>query len=289
MSEPDGDGPREPREWFAEAARAEKPDLALLCLLLGAVIGACPDPADPARAERTVDEGQMELDRLSGLLPYSRGRAPEQWARTLAEVLGEGCGFGGAAGDYQRLESSLLGAVLRRGRGLPILLSVVWLEVARRAGAPVRGVALPGHYVVGFGGRPGELVLADPFAGGRLLPEAEARLLVSGTTGRPLSRAMLEAAGPLETVLRVLSNIREWAVRRPERTDVRLAALDLSLLLPHHPLQLRHERAKVLVDRGEFAAAAKELEEYAELISAAEPQAADAVHREARIARARLN
>ncbi|MBU7599217.1 transglutaminase-like domain-containing protein [Streptomyces sp. P38-E01] len=289
MSEPDGDGPGEPREWFAEAARAEKPDLALLCLLLGAVVGACPDAADPAKTERTVDEGQVELDRLSGLLPYARGRTPEQWARTLAEVLGEDCGFGGAAGDYAHLESSLLDAVLRRGRGLPILLSVVWLEVARRAGAPVRGVALPGHYVVGFGGRQGELVLADPFAGGRLLPETEARLLVSGTTGRPLSRAMMEAAGPLETVLRVLNNIREWAARRPERTDVRLTALDLSLLLPHHPLRLRHERARVLVERGEFTAGAKELEEYAELIAAAEPQAADAVHREARIARARLN
>lgn len=289
MMEPDSGRPQEPHERFAEAARAEKPDLALLCLLLGAVLGSCPDPADPAEVERTVDEGQIELDRLTGLLPYATDRTPEQWAQDLAELLGDRLGFGGTPNDYQRLGSSLLGEVLRRRRGLPILLSVVWLEVARRAGAPVQGVALPGHYVVGFSGPDGELVLADPFASGRLLSETEAQLLVTGTTGHPLSEAMLRPAAPLETVLRVLNNIREWAARRPERTDIRLTALDLSLLLPHHPVRLRHERAKVLVERGEFAAGARELEAYAELIAAAEPQAADAVHREARLARARLN
>lgn len=84
------------------------------------------------------------------------------WASALAELLGERCGFAGSSQDYQRLDSSVLQQVLRRRRGLPILLSVVWIEVARRAGAPVYGLSLPGHYVVGFGD-PAERVLADPF------------------------------------------------------------------------------------------------------------------------------
>lgn len=83
----------------------------------------------------------------------------------VRELLGEQGGFHGTPADYQRLESSLLHEVLRRRRGLPILLSVVWMEVARRAGAPVYGVALPGHFVVGFGPEE-EQVLADPFDGG---------------------------------------------------------------------------------------------------------------------------
>lgn len=56
------------------------------------------------------------------------------------------------------------------------------MEVARRAGAPVYGVALPGHFVVGFG-PPEEQVLADPFDGGRVLSGGDAELLVAGATG----------------------------------------------------------------------------------------------------------
>ena len=59
----------------------------------------------------------------------------------------------------------MLDLVLTRRRGLPILLSVVYVEVARRAGIQIAGVGLPGHFVVGhFGTDPP--VLLDPFAGG---------------------------------------------------------------------------------------------------------------------------
>ncbi|NUK74821.1 transglutaminase-like domain-containing protein, partial [Streptomyces lunaelactis] len=240
---------------FAEEARAERPDLALLCLLVGAV-------ADPSVREEDLDAAQIELDRLAGLLPFGLV-GPRAWAAALAELLGARCDFRGSHGDYQRLESSLLHEVLRRRRGLPILLSVVWIEVARRAGAPVYGVALPGHFVVGFGD-PHEQVLADPFAGGRRLTGPDAELLVAGATGAPLDPSMLTPADPLHVVVRILNNIRAWAATRPERSDVALWALDLSLLLPSHPARLRYERAQLLVQRGEFAAGAAEMDAYAE-------------------------
>lgn len=270
------------RQQFADAARAERPDLALLCLLIGA-------EADPALDEAGLDAAQIELDRLAGLLPFSPAGGPGAWARNLAELLGTRCGFGGSPGDYRRLESSLLHEVLRRRRGLPILLSVVWMEVARRAGAPVYGVALPGHFVVGFGDPAGAHVLADPFGGGRLLGEEDAGLLVAGATGEPLSERMMTPADPLEIVLRVLNNIRAWAQARPEHSAVQLWALELSLLLPSHPARLRHERAQLLVQRGEFLAGAAELEEYARVVEAVEPAGATAIRRQAAAARAMLN
>lgn len=268
------------RRRFAEEARAERPDLALLCLLLGA-------EADPALDTNGTDAAQIELDRLAGLLPYGL-RGGRAWASALAELLGERYGFEGSSADYQRLESSLLHEVLRRRRGLPILLSVVWIEVARRAGAPVYGVALPGHFVVGFG-EPEERVLADPFAGGRPLSGQDAELLVAGATGEPLDASMLVPAQPLETLLRILNNIRGWAVARPERTDVALWAVELSLLLPSHPARLRFERAQLLVRSGEFLRGAAEMEEYADVVADIEPAAAEAVRRSARAARSRLN
>ncbi|GAA2552041.1 MULTISPECIES: transglutaminase-like domain-containing protein [Streptomyces] len=268
------------RRRFAEEARCERPDLSVLCLLIGA-------EADGALDEAGMDTAQVELDRLAGELPYRPG-SPRAWALALRELLGERYGFHGTPGDYRRLESSLLHEVLRRRRGLPILLSVVWLEVARRAGAPVYGVALPGHFVVGFGEAEGQ-VLADPFDGGRVLTGADAELLVVGATGAPLDASMLTPADPLDVVLRVLNNIRAWAAARPERSDVALWAVDLALLLPSHPARLRYERAQVLVRRGDFLDGAAELEAYAEVVAAVDEPAAEHVRAQARAARALLN
>ncbi|MEW2577364.1 transglutaminase-like domain-containing protein [Streptomyces syringium] len=284
------------RQRFTEAAREVRPDLALLCLLVAAEAHAgsgsrakAPPEEAPSEEDR-IDAAQIELDRLAGLLPaLGRQAGPRRWAEALAQLLGERCGFHGSPADYRRLESSLLDEVLLRRRGLPILLSVVWLEVARRAGAPVYGVALPGHFVVGFGDPYGEKVLVDPFDGGRPLSDEDAGLLVAGATGAPLAPSMFAPAEPLDIVLRVLNNIRAWAAARPERSEVQLWALELSLLLPRHPARLRYERAELLVERGDFLRGARELEEYAEVIAAVEPGTAKSVLGQARAARAMLN
>jgi regulator of sirC expression with transglutaminase-like and TPR domain len=268
------------RQRFAEEARSERPDLSALCLLIGA-------ETDGSLDEAGIDAAQAELDRLAGELPYRPG-GPDAWAEAVRGLLGDRYGFHGTPGDYQRPESSLLHEVLRRRRGLPILLSVVWLEVARRAGAPVYGVALPGHFVVGFG-TAAERVLADPFDGGRVLTGPDADLLVVGATGAPLRPSMLQPAPPLEVVQRVLNNIRAWAAARPERSDVGLRAVELALLIPSHPARLRYERGQLLVQRGEFVAGAEELAAYADLIEVVDEPAAGKVRQEARIARAKLN
>lgn len=286
MGPPHPPGPEQSAVWrrrFADEARAERPDLATLCLLIGA-------EADGSLDEAGMDAAQIELDQLAGELPFRPG-GPRAWATALAEHLGGHQGFRGTPGDYQRLESSLLHAVLRRRRGLPILLSVVWMEVARRAGAPVYGVALPGHFVVGFGPQEEQedQVLADPFDGGRVLTGPDADLLVAGATGAPLDPSMLTPAHPLDVVLRILNNIRAWAAARPERGDVALWAVDLSLLLPSHPARLRYDRAQLLVQRGDFLTGATELDAYADVVAPVDEPAADRVRQQARAARAMLN
>ncbi|MEV7072585.1 transglutaminase-like domain-containing protein [Streptomyces sp. NPDC091972] len=268
------------RRRFAEEARSERPDLSALCLLVGA-------QADGALDEAGIDAAQIELDALAGRLPFRPG-GPRSWAVALRELLGDRCGFRGSAGDYQRLESSLLHEVLVRRRGLPILLSVVWMEVARRAGAPVHGVALPGHFVVGFG-PPEEQVLADPFDGGRVLSGGDAEVLVAGATGGSLDPSMLGPADPLEVVQRILNNVRAWAAARPERSDVGLWAVELALLLPSHPARLRYERAQLLVQRGDFVEGAGELEAYAGVVAAVDEAAAARLRQQAQAARAMLN
>lgn len=269
------------RDRFAAAVREERPDLAELCLLIGA-------EADPALDGTPLDLAQIELDRLAGLLPYGLS-TPREWATALRDLLGTRLGFHGTPADYRKLASSLLQEVLRRRRGLPILLSVVWMEVARRAGAPVYGVALPGHFIVGFGDPAGSHVLADPFDGGRVLSAADTELLVAGATGSPLTPSMLAPADPLDIVQRVLNNIRAWAAPRPEHLPVQLWTLDLTLLFPRHPAKVRYERAQLLVRMGDFLGGAAAMEEYAEVIGAFDPESAVGIRAKARAARALLN
>ncbi|WP_436791041.1 transglutaminase family protein [Yinghuangia sp. YIM S10712] len=275
------------RARFAEVVRTEPVDLAEACLLMG------------AEEDREVDTGigRAELDRLAHavaakLTEPAEETDPAQAAAVLALVLGARAGFGGAQADYADLRSSLLHHVLRRRRGLPILLSVVWMEVGRRAGIHVYGVALPGHFVVGIGDPDGDFVLADPFQGGRLLTVDDARTIALGAGGSPDDPHLLLPAQPTAVLLRILNNIRAWAQnphQAPERAWTRLWAVELSLLLPRHPAVLRRERGTLLVLTGDFAGGAAELEEFADLVGAIDGELAETVRREAREARSRLN
>lgn len=245
------------RQDFAAAVRQPSIDLALVCSLIAR-------EADPdADVVRTVEGIAALADRVA---TYGTS------AQRLRTVLG---GFRGAPADYEDLRSSLLPDVVARRRGLPILLSVVWLETARRAGLPAYGASLPGHFVVGLGSPDGEHEVVDPWRGGAAIPDPP---------GRPL-----EAWDGIDIVARVLANIRGWASSPQERWRTRLWAVELSLLLPRHSLALRKERGELLVRGGEFAAGAVELEAYAEIVEPEAPADAELARTEARMARARLN
>jgi regulator of sirC expression with transglutaminase-like and TPR domain len=292
------------RARFRTEARAEHPDPVLLCVLAAAEHTL----AEPAPGKRpfgpegeqppTLDEllaaCQAAIDRHAAAVRLAVAErapgTPEETAALLAAVLGGRERFHGRHSDYRRLESSLLPEVLRRRRGLPIMLSLVWSAVAARAGLSVHGVALPGHFVVAVGGPAGggEYVLADPFHGGRLIgPDDAARLAHSA--GHGFSPELLTPAPPLDIVLRVLGNIRNWAADRPEHARSQLWATELSLLLPRHPAQLRLERAELLVRTGDFLSGAAEMDAYAEILDAFDPDTAKRVRQDARAARHRLN
>jgi regulator of sirC expression with transglutaminase-like and TPR domain len=129
---------------------------------------------------RTVDgdAAVARLDALGAELARVAGRiepSPLELSLACAQLLGREHGFDGDREHYDDPDNSMLDLVLSRRRGLPIVLSVVYMEVSRRAGIALVGVGLPGHFVVGhFGSDPP--VLLDPFNGGALLetPTSEA-------------------------------------------------------------------------------------------------------------------
>src|SRR3954469_15930733 len=147
------------------------------------------------------------------------GADPATEARACGEVLGGRHGFAGDAEHYDDPANSMLDLVLERPRGLPIALSVVYVEVARRAGVALAGVGLPGHYVVGhFGASPP--LLLDPFAGG------------APVEGEPPPEHV-RPWGAHETALRMLNNL-VGAYQRRGDVGAAIAAAAMRLELPLH-------------------------------------------------------
>ena len=167
---------------------------------------------DVGRAVATLDALGAELTQSTGDI----GGAAEQVAHACSHLLGTRHGFRGDRENYDDPDNSMLDLVLARRRGLPILLSVVYIEVARRADIPIGGVGLPGHFVVAHFGRQPPLLL-DPFDGGRVLSAAVGHEVV-----RPWR--------PHEIAMRMLNNLVGSYQRRADLTAaIRAASMRLSL------------------------------------------------------------
>jgi regulator of sirC expression with transglutaminase-like and TPR domain len=269
------------RRRFADAVRSEPVDLALACLLVGVEVEPSLD----------VEESLVLLDDLAAAArdAVPRGGDPTTVAEGMRTVL---AAFAGGPEDYDDVRSSLLQEVLRRRRGLPLLLSVVWVEVAARLGVRAWPVGLPGHVVVGIGDPDGEHVHVDAFGGGRPLERHDLEALVQLSTGGALQPEHLRPVPAADLLLRLLTNVRVLTARQPPSMDAartRLWAVELSLLLPRHPLELRRERGELLVRLGDHVGGATELEDYALVVEDEDAATAEKARREARQARARLN
>jgi regulator of sirC expression with transglutaminase-like and TPR domain len=194
---------------FEDLAVSANATLDLLALALAAAFRRI----DAAKALATLDAlGEEVASALQG-----SPRTPQAEALALSHVLGTLHRFAGDNQQYDRPENSMLDRVLERRRGLPILLSTVYIEAARRADVPVAGVGLPGHYVVAHFGA-AEPLLLDPFGGGApIKPDVPSALL------RPWT--------PHETTMRMLNNLVPAFRRRGDLSGA-LRAAELRLALP---------------------------------------------------------
>src|SRR5262249_44553673 len=129
-------------------------------------------------------------------------------------------GFHGSRGDYYNRSNSYLSEVLDDREGLPITLSLLYIELARRLGVRVEGVGLPGHFVVRHVPREGTPELIDVYDGCTRMTRAAADRKVRDLAGRPLAEADLEAVSKKAIVVRMLHNL--LGVARRERDEAGL-------------------------------------------------------------------
>ncbi len=135
-------------------------------------------------------------------------------ALTLAQYLFDTMGFAGNGRNYADPRNSFLNEVLERRLGVPISLSVLYLEVARRAGIDAAGVGLPGHFIVRAQTQPksDQGVYLDPFHNGIPLTEKDCRERVHQiTNGKlPFNDAFLNPVGSRYILARMLNNLKNY-------------------------------------------------------------------------------
>ncbi|MFP5331672.1 MAG: transglutaminase family protein [Acidimicrobiia bacterium] len=166
---------------------------------------------DERLAEASLEIGKFvnpDLDAAAVLarLDQMAARVDGDSHLALRRVIAIEDGIGGNVDDYHDPANSFLHRVLETRRGIPISLSVVWLEVGRRAGMEMVGVGLPGHFVVYAGGQ-----MVDPFHYGEAIGFEEAAGLVASALGGPprLDRSWLSPVDTAGIVQRMLRNLAE--------------------------------------------------------------------------------
>ena len=138
--------------------------------------------------------------------------SPADTLIALNRFLFEEHGFCGDAANYYDARNSFLNEVLERKRGIPITLAVVYIEIGRRIGLPVQGVAFPAHFLVKCPMRQGTVVL-DPYAKGASLGFDELRQRIKALRNgaeptKSMVAAMLVSASNREILTRMLRNLK---------------------------------------------------------------------------------
>ncbi len=186
-------------------------------------------------------------------------------------------GFAGNEGDYEDPRNSFLDQVMERRLGIPIALSVLYFEIARRIALPAKGIGFPGHFIVKVGlGAEGRLV--DPFAGGALLDTAEldrrlAALYGEGALTVAANPTLLRPATHREILVRMLRNLKSVYLRREEMSQALTAVSAILTLAPDMPEDLR-DRGLIYRELGYAPAALDDLRRFAQVSDDAEQIAA---------------
>jgi regulator of sirC expression with transglutaminase-like and TPR domain len=219
-----------------------------------------------------VDRELARLDSLAGRCGTGGRRASRATLERLRRFLFEEEGFRGNVDAYYDPRNSCLNDVLDRHLGIPITLSVLFIEVGRRLGLAIEGIGLPGHFITAARVE-GERVLLDPFHGGTVLTPEEAEEVAARAVGRPvrLEAAHWTPCTRRQIVVRMLRNLKTIYARE-RNWDRALAVVDRLLVVDQDTPSHLRDRGTVLVRAGRLWEGAAEWERYL----SQHPQAPDA-------------
>jgi len=247
------------------AAEVSRPDSAISLARAALLVGAEEEPrlCDVGRCLARLDElGEQARSRVA--------RAEGSAVEALNRYLFDEQRFEGNESDYYDPRNSMLHRVLERRAGIPITLSIVYIEVGRRAGLLVEGVSLPGHFIVRASEGEGDEVLVDPF-NRRVTDreECQRRLDVIYDGKVELMDEHLRAVGMRAILARVLGNLKAVYIQA-QLFRRALSAVERILLLNPHDLEERRDRGMLLAQLGRMPQAIAETQSYLNLAPDAE-------------------
>jgi regulator of sirC expression with transglutaminase-like and TPR domain len=159
--------------------------------------------------ELDVEHYRKEVDRLAKEVGAGLSKGANEAAKLAAlnKALFQERGFHGSRHDYYHKSNSYLNEVIDDREGLPITLSVLYIELAKRLGLKVVGVGMPGHFIVRFVPAKGEAKLIDVYEGGKEMTRDEAGKRVRAQFERPLQDDDLATTGKKAILVRILHNL----------------------------------------------------------------------------------
>jgi regulator of sirC expression with transglutaminase-like and TPR domain len=245
-----------PRQRFAEMVKAgeEKLDLAEAALVI-------------SQEEYPLLQTLPYTVRLDALANHVKGaigvrHEPLVGIGAMNRELFEEEGYVGNKDDYYDPRNSFLNEVMDRKIGIPITLSLLYMEVARRAGLPVAGIGLPGHFIVRYLA-PDRSYWIDPFHQGAFLSEEDCRERVQRIYGgrMPFRQDYLKPMTSFSILSRLLYNLKNIYVESKSHAKA-LAVIEKLVLLNPAKWEEVRDRGLVLYQLKNYKAALQDLEVY---------------------------
>ncbi len=212
-----------------------------------------------------IDGCRANLDRMAeaALARTPSEAGPLEELNAITDLLFGVIGFSGNRDDYYDPNNSYLHQVLERRLGIPITLSLLCIEVGRRAGVPVLGIGMPGHFLVRH--RDEDNYFVDAFNGGLLMNRDECGAVLRQAAGEDarLEERHLNPVTPREILARVLRNLKAiyWDREEFDRCITTIGAL--MAVLPDRPEEQR-DRGVVHLKAGNHQQSADDFAAYIE-------------------------
>ena len=189
---------------------------------------------------------------------------------TLNFLLFQEHGFCGNREDYFDPKNSFLNEVLDRKTGIPISLSVLYIEVAKRIGLSLRGVGFPGHFLVKYVGAEGEIVI-DPFNQGEILSQQNLETMLHRLYGAKIAfdPGLLEPIGKKQILRRMLNNLKIIYLKQNDLIKG-LSIVDRLMVLDPASGEDIRDRGLIYLQLECFKQALEDLESYLRLAPDAE-------------------
>lgn len=204
------------------------------------------------------------LDRMAETLQQRlpEDRYPLKVIHAINDYLFGELNFSGNSVDYYDPRNSFLNDVLERRVGIPITLSLVYLELADRIGFPMAGVSMPGHFLI----RPTvqEMdIFVDPFNRGEIMFEQDCRERLKQMFGDPaqLEPHHLVPITPATFLVRILTNLKIIYLQNRDVPKALDAINRILLIAPEAGGEWR-DRGLIHYQQGELDQARLDLERY---------------------------